>query len=122
RPLVYADYTQGTQWPGAERFIVDTLARGMIASDCDGDISPSTMGGAVTLSPIGVGNAEACQGLADEVAPVPGPLYGSTHATEALQIGWGGPLAGVQAEWSLETGGLPLDQVSDYTHLSFRIG
>jgi hypothetical protein len=122
RPLVYADYTQGMQWPGAERFVVDTLTRGTTTPDCDGDLSPSTMGAAVTLSPIGVGNAGACQGPADAISPVPGPLYGSEHATQALQIAWGGPHAGVQAEWSLGVDGNPLDQVADYTHLSFRVG
>ncbi|MCX4246346.1 alpha/beta hydrolase family protein [Paraliomyxa miuraensis] len=122
RPLVYADFTQGTQWPGAERFIVDTLARGMAAPDCDGDISPSTMGTTVTMSPIGVGNAAACQGPAEEVGPIPGSLVGSDHATEALQIAWGDTFAGVQVEWSLEAGGLPLSEIADYTHLSFRVG
>jgi hypothetical protein len=122
RPLVYADYTQGTQWSGAERFVVDNLARGMMAPDCDGDLSPSTMGATVTLSPIGMGSAGACQGPADQVAPVPGPLLGSEHETNALQVAWGGPSAGVQAEWSLEVEGMPLDDVADYTHLSFRVG
>src|SRR5690606_15764818 len=72
RPLVYADFTQGTLWPGAERFVIDNLARGTIGEDCDGDISPSTIGNTVSFSPLGAGNADICQGPANQIAPVPG--------------------------------------------------
>lgn len=122
RPLVYTSFTQGTLWPGAGRFVVDTLARGTVADDCDGDISPSTMGTTISFSPLGAGNADVCQGPADQIDPVPGNLVGSDHETEALAVAWGGPNAGVQAEWHLGDGSGPLGAVADYTHLTLRVG
>ncbi|MBX7080380.1 MAG: hypothetical protein K1X88_14380 [Nannocystaceae bacterium] len=121
RPLVFGNYTQGTIAEGADRLVVDSLARGNDTDDCDGVFGDSTLGGALTFAPLaGGGGSTVCQGPASVTVGAAG--LGSVHDTEALELAWGDGAPGLQADWSLlDAQADPLSTVRNFTHLSIRL-
>ena len=129
RPLIFANFTEGIEAEGDERFVVDTLAR-IPYVDCDDEdleLGPSTLGGDVTI-PVGGGTPTACVGYATAVLGPTGndPAIAASlldfHAGGALRVGFGGTLDDAEVRWSLrDAQGDPLAAVTGYTHLSFRI-
>jgi hypothetical protein len=129
RPLVVGNFTQGITEAGAERLVVDTMARGATDETCAGDPVPafpsdSTLG--LDTAVDGLVDALVCQGPATSIAGDLGDagdlgVAASLHETEALVVGWGNGDPGGAVTWSLQYDGEPAVDVSSFTHLSFRV-
>jgi hypothetical protein len=123
RPLVVGNFTQGIGAAGADRLVVDTLARGSTAEICADDPSPAFPSGST------LGLATSFEGFApDLVCQGPAPLLGDglgvaarRHQTEALLVGWGDGDPGGSLTWSLQHDGEPAIDVTGFTHLSLRV-
>jgi hypothetical protein len=123
RPLVVGNFTQGIGAAGADRLVVDTLARGSTAEICADDPSPafpsdSTLGLATSLE--GLAPDLVCQGPATLLGDGLG-VAARRHQTEALLVGWGDGDPGGSLTWSLQHDGEPAVDVTGFTHLSLRV-
>jgi hypothetical protein len=128
RPLIYADYTQGVTWDGANRFALDFMELGgpyCEDFDAEPDLPVSTMGGAVVAEATpGGDDPVVCQDSTTSLLTDRDIAHESfdAHETGAMLVQWGGDLAGTTIRWSLRKQGVTPTEISSATHLSFRIG
>ena len=120
RPLIYGSYQQGIAKPDTDRFVIDSLFRSSATTKtCNTSLSPATAGTQVqaTTDPL-----YTCFGPADELTDT-ASLSWDRHRTHALRVDWGETIPGGYVEWSLrDADGMPIVDLSKYTHLSMRIG
>lgn len=123
RPLVVGNFTQGIAAAGADRIVVDTLARGSTTESCASDPVPAFPSDST------LGLATIVDGLVDDlICQGPMPTLGDglgvatrQHQTEALLVGWGGTDPGGSVTWSLQQDGEPAIDATGFTHLSLRV-
>ncbi|MCX4244538.1 alpha/beta hydrolase family protein [Paraliomyxa miuraensis] len=123
RPLIVGNFTQGIAAAGADRLVVDTLARGSTTATCASDPIPafpssSTLGLETHVQ--GLADDRVCQGPATMLGVGLG-VAARRHQTEALLVGWGGSDPGGSVTWSLQQDGEPAIDATGFTHLSLRV-
>lgn len=131
RPVIMANYAQADDALGGDRLLLETFDRGVQQSAvCGGSdsgfLSPSTVGGAVTVTGLDLG--ETCHGPSDlllqdsvQIGSDIGSFAYNRHQTNALRVSWGGQLPDGEITFALRDGDAPLVDLSEYSYIGIRV-
>lgn len=110
RPVIVEDLEPGTCEDPDARLRLDTMDRAGGPFPCGAQaLAPSTLGEDVSL--VGLTMAQVCLSPAEVFSG-----HGTSHATDVMQVRWGGPLPSGEVRWRVDASLLA------YSHVSLRVG